>query len=303
MPFEPRFTFTPRMQRQLIAIERTRGFLEAIQLRPAWMGELHQAARVQDALASIQIEGGTLTLATAFALARDKESLVKGDLEEDEKEFLNYLNAFEAIDDLRGAKEYQLAPGDLRQLHNILLDGVRGGDHFKGEFRREDVSVGDRIGDEIIVHHQPPAWSGVESHLEALLSWMNRSAVHPTYLESDAGAFDGWVHPVIAAGIAQHRLVWIHPFRDGNGRTARMFTTLALYLRGYDFKYLFDLSSYYNGNRDAYYAALREVDGSGNYTRWIEYFMGGLSMQMYLIRDAARKAAKSAAESVDLKLA
>ncbi len=290
MPFEPRFTFTPRMQRQLIAIERTRGFLEAIGLRPTWMSELHQAARVQDALSSIQIEGGTLTLSTAFALARDKAHLVKADLEEDEKEFLNYLGAFEAIDDLRGAKGYQLAPGDLRQLHNILLDGVRGGDHFKGEFRREDVSVGDRIGGEIIVHHQPPLWSEVEPHLEELLAWMNQSAIHPTYLESDAGAPDSWVHPVVAAGIAQHRLVWIHPFRDGNGRTARMFTTLALYLRGYDFKYLFDLSSYYNSNRDAYYAALREVDGSGDYTRWIEYFMGGLAMQMYLIRDAARNA-------------
>ena len=148
--FEPQWTFTPRMQRQLIAIERTRGFLEAIQLRPDWIGELHESARIKDALSSIQIEGGTLTLTTAFEIARQRQDGMQRRLKDDEREFLNYLNAFEAIDALGGAKDYRLKPGDILQLHNILLDGVRGGDHFKGEFRREDVAVGDRVDGETV---------------------------------------------------------------------------------------------------------------------------------------------------------
>jgi len=96
----------------------------------------------------------------------------------------------------------------------------------------------------------------------------------------------------MVAGIAQHRLVWIHPFVDGNGRTARLFTTMLLYMRGYDFKYLFDLSSYYNHNRDAYYAALRTVDQTGDYTQWLHYFMGGFAKQMFNIRRQALECAK-----------
>ena len=96
---------------------------------------------------------------------------------------------------------------------------------------------------------------------------------------------------MIQAGITQHRLAWIHPFVDGNGRTARMFTTLLLYQRGYDFKYLFDLSSYYNRDRDQYYAALRTADASGDYTDWLVYFLGGFSFQMVKIKERARDGA------------
>jgi len=102
---------------------------------------------------------------------------------------------------------------------------------------------------------------------------------------------------VLVAGIVQHRLVWIHPFVDGNGRSARMFSTLLLHQRGYDFQYLFNLSDYYNRNRDKYYQALRTADETGDYTRWLEYFCGGFSLQMFRIRKqaAANAAAVSAA--------
>ena len=50
------------------------------------------------------------------------------------------------------------------------------------------------------------------------------------------------VHPILVAGIAQFQLVHIHPFLDGNGRTARLLSMLCLYCKGYDFKRLFTLS-------------------------------------------------------------
>ena len=103
------------------------------------------------------------------------------------------------------------------------------------------------------------------------------------------GDNDPWLHPVIQAGIVQHRLVWIHPFVDGNGRSARMFTTLLLYQRGYDFKYLFELSSYYNADRDRYYAALRTADRRGEYTDWLVYFLGGFASQMMQIEKRVEK--------------
>jgi Fic family protein len=102
------------------------------------------------------------------------------------------------------------------------------------------------------------------------------------------GEDDPWVHAAIQAGIAHHRLVWIHPFVDGNGRTARMFTSMLLYQREYDFKYLFELSDYYNEHRDEYYAALRSADRTGDYTQWITYFLGGFSYQMVRTQELVR---------------
>jgi Fic family protein len=68
---------------------------------------------------------------------------------------------------------------------------------------------------------------------------------------------------VIVAGIAQFQLVHIHPFVDGNGRSARLLSTLCLYRTGYDFKRLFTISEYYDRDRPAYYKALQSVRESG----------------------------------------
>ena len=279
MGFATRFDLTPRMLRQLKAIEQTSGFLKAVRLRPGWIAEVRSRTHVREALASLQIEGSSLTLEAAFALSRE---LPARELRDSEREFCNYLRTFEAVDRLCDQRDAVVTKGDLRSVHRLLMDGVRGGRRQAGEFRREDVKVGDVDGDAVVVHHHPPGWLQVEPELEALLAWIEGAKV------KGDGPDDPWVHPVILAGVAQHRLVWIHPFLDGNGRTARMLTTLLLHQRGYDFRFLFELSSYYNDNLDAYYAALRTADVSGDYTAWLTYFLGGFAYQMVGIQDLAR---------------
>jgi Fic family protein len=273
------------MLRQLKAIEQTTGFLKAVRLRSEWIREVRSRTNVEEALASLQIEGNSLTLSEAFELARQ---IPARELRDSEREFCNYLRAFEAVDGLREQRDSVLTKVDLRSLHGLLVDGVRGGRLGAGEFRREDVKVGDVDGGEIVVHHHPPPFLQVDPELESLLAWIEASKIRGD------GSEDPWGHPVILAGIAHHRLVWIHPFIDGNGRAARMFTTMLLYQRGYDFKYLFQLSSYYNDNRDDYYAALRRADAGGDYTEWLTYFLGGLSYQMVRIQELAREGQQSA---------
>ena len=279
MPFKPTFCHLPKIQRQIKAIESTAGFLEAVQLRPDWIQSVREQTQVRDALASVQIEGNSLTLEEAFALA---DHLPERELRDSEREFRNYLRAFEAIDSLRGDRSAVISRGDLCNIHRLLLDGVRGGSRLAGEFRREEVKIGDIGGGETVIHHHPPRWPQVDHELQELLEWIEVTKTR------GEGENDPWIHPVIQAGIVQHRLVWIHPFLDGNGRTARMFTALLLFQRGYDFKYLFDLSSYYNRDRDQYYAALRTADATGDYTEWLRYFLGGFSYQMVKIKERAR---------------
>jgi Fic family protein len=279
MAFSPTYQLTPRMLRQLKAIEQTTGFLEAVRLRPEWIARVRGKTYVQEALASLQIEGSSLTLEEAFSLAREEP---ERELRDSEQEFLNYLHAFDAIDGVLGQRDLVVTRGDVRNLHRVLVDGVRGGRRCAGELRREDVKVGDVEAGEVVVHHQPPSWFHVESELEELLAWIEGAKVRGDGME------DPWVHPVILAGIVQHRLVWIHPFLDGNGRTARMLTTMLLYQRGYDFKYLFELSAHYNSDRDAYYQALRSADRTDDYTQWLTYFLGGFSYQMVKIQEIVR---------------
>ncbi len=76
---------------------------------------------------------------------------------------------------------------------------------------------------------------------------------------------DSDISPVLIAGISQYQFVHIHPFLDGNGRTARVLCSLILYQNGYDFKRLFSLSEYYDKDRRKYYDAIqsvREIDNS-----------------------------------------
>ena len=89
------------------------------------------------------------------------------------------------------------------------------------------------------------------------------------------------ISDIIIAGIAQFQLVHIHPFLDGNGRTARLLSTLCLYKKGYDFKKLFTLSEYYDRNRLKYYEAIQSVRKNNmDMTQWLEYFTNALSSQI-----------------------
>ena len=93
------------------------------------------------------------------------------------------------------------------------------------------------------------------------------------------------------SGIAQFQLVHIHPFLDGNGRTARLLSTLCLYQRGYDFKKLFTISEYYDRNRTDYYQAIQSVRQQDmDMTGWVEYFVQGLSTQLQEVKSLGKQA-------------
>jgi Fic family protein len=124
--------------------------------------------------------------------------------------------------------------------------------------------------------YTPPAAYEVPQMMQELVDWIN----HETE-----------IHPVLMSGIAQFQLVHIHPFLDGNGRTARLLSTLCLYQRGYDFKKLFTISEYYDRNRTDYYQAIQSVRQQDmDMTGWVEYFVQGLSTQLQEVKSLGRQA-------------
>lgn len=111
------------------------------------------------------------------------------------------------------------------------------------------------------------------------------------------------MNPVIVAAIAHLEIAAIHPFNDGNGRTARALATLILYQRGYDFRRLFALEDYYNTDRPSYYRAINVGETyderKSDITSWLEYFVVGFKEEIDEVR---AKVLLLSARSVDGKI-
>jgi Fic family protein len=124
------------------------------------------------------------------------------------------------------------------------------------------------------VFFRPPSNEDVPKLMKALITWLN---------SSEAQALD----PVIEAGISHYEFVRIHPFIDGNGRTARVLATLILYLRGFDAKQFFCLDDYYDSDRPSYYRALQSVNQKNlDLTAWLEYFAEGVKVSIAAVKES-----------------
>lgn len=268
--FNPRFRITNAITRDLTTIERARGFLQAATLSEQWVTSMSQRALLLEAHHTTHIEGTQLTLEQSEKLLAGKQ--VHGVSRDDRLELLNYREAFELV------ARYILSDSPItetliREIHRLLVVGVRGGEARPGEYRRVQNLVANTETGRII--YTPPPADDVPELMRQLVEWLNT--------ETD-------VHPVLMSGLAQFQLVHIHPFVDGNGRTSRLLSTLCLYRTGYDFKRLFTLSEFYDRDRGAYYHAIQHVRDSGmNCTGWLEYYCHGLASQMNETVDRGRK--------------
>lgn len=267
--FKPKFTITPKINKGLVEIERVRGFLDAIKLKEEWFSDMQETALIYEAHYSTHIEGTALSLEQSKDILRGKK--VVGVRPDDKKELLNYKKTMDFIATYLD-KNTPISEGLVRELHKILVKEVRGGQAEPGNYRQVQNYVVNSRTREII--YTPPSPFDVPPLMREFTEWLNQSQD---------------LSPVLAAGIAQFQFVHIHPFIDGNGRTARILATLILYKTGYDFKRLFTLSEYYDKNRPAYYQAIQSVrQNKMDMTKWLEYFVEGLRAQMAEIQEKGK---------------
>nr|WP_166156407.1 Fic family protein [Neochlamydia sp. AcF84]NGY95278.1 hypothetical protein [Neochlamydia sp. AcF84] len=273
MPFHPHFTITIPLASALTAIERTRGFLEAAKLSENWLSKMQARALILEAHHTTHLEGTHLSLDQSKKLLSGvKMSDVNS---EDVRELLNYKKAFDFVADYvfsHGA----ITEGLIGEIHKRLVEGVRGNSAQPGHYRTIQNYVANSKTKEII--YTPPAPYDVPLLMAELVDWLQHEEKIP---------------PVLLAGIAQFQLVHIHPFLDGNGRTARLLSTLCLHRSGYDFKKLFTISEYYDRNRQEYYQAIQSVRNNHmDMTSWLEYFSTALETQMHEIQLKGSQAIK-----------
>jgi Fic family protein len=269
--FEPKFNITNRITAGLTRIERARGFLEAAALSAAWVREMGNRALILEAHHTTHIEGTRLSLEQAERLLEGKP-VPEAD-PDDVRELLNYRRAFDFVSEYLEVGG-PITEGLIREIHQRLVEGVRGGAAAPGEYRKIQNYVVNSLTGKIV--YTPPPPPDVPIMMKELVDWLN--------LEKE-------IHPVLVSGVAQFQFVHIHPFIDGNGRTSRLLSTLCLYRAGYDFKRLFTISEYYDRNRQYFYRAIQSVrEKDMDMTGWLEYFVEGLSTQLAEVRQRGEQA-------------
>jgi Fic family protein len=264
--FKPNFRYTDKTVNNLIQIAVAREVILNSPLIPKWEVTLRREAIIRSAHSSTAIEGNPLSLEQVSDLAAGREITVR---RKDRQEVLNYLEALERIPEF--AQRSPFKSEDLLEVHKTVTKETLENPGDEGVFRNRQVFVGNRITGEVIF--MPPPTEQVSQLANDLLEWFNSTVVNK-------------IDPVIEAGLTHYELVRIHPFIDGNGRTARVIVTLVLYKRGFDSKRFFALDDYYDQDRRGYYGALKSVDQSTlDLTGWLEYFTGGVAVSIKAVKD------------------
>ncbi len=205
--------------------------------------------------------------------------------ERDIQEVINYRNVMKLLDEL-SAKRGGYDINDLLDIHKEtvtkLVDTAK-----VGKLRKTQVVIKEEGTGRVIL--QPPPFVEVTYLLEDFFKWLNSEKARE-------------IHPIIRAGITHYILVAIHPFVEGNGRTARALANLLLIREGYDTKRFFALEEHFDNDLGAYYESFAKVDsqsriiGDRDLTAWLEYFCEVVAIELTKIKDKVRKI------SIDSKL-
>ena len=247
-------------------IERAREKTLHLPLTPTVLSSLRETARLHTTHYSTMIEGNRLDAGQIEEVLKH-EGHFPG-RERDELEVKGYYEALTQVEQW-AAKGVSITEKGLQTLHALVMAGGRAA--VKPTPYRDGQNVIRDTQTRRIVY-MPPEANDVPALVNALISWIS--------LQSNELPC-----PLVAA-IAHYQFATIHPYYDGNGRTARLLTTLILHLGGYDLKGLYSLEEYYARNLGAYYEAI-SIGESHNYyegraeadiTKWVDYFIEGIAI-------------------------
>ena len=211
----------------------------------------------KEAVLSSQIEGTQSSLQDLLAA---EAAILDPERPTDVHEVLNYVRAMNH--GLARLDELPVSSRLIREIHAVLMEGVRGGRLTPGEFRTSQNWIGPAggtLGDAAFIpppaHEVPGAVSGLER-----------------FLHREDG-----LPPLVKVGFAHAQFETIHPFLDGNGRLGRLLITLLLCGQERVLaKPLLYLSLYLKRHRDAYYERLQRVRTHGEWEEWVAFFLEGV---------------------------
>ena len=279
MSFDPEFQITPALTKILMDIEASRQAVSALPITVQVLESLRESARLTATHYSTQIEGNRLTQEQVGEVLQGGTFPNR---ERDEQEVKNYYLALEYVDELIQESGTTISEKHIKTILGLVMDGKKKSTPYRdGQNVIKDSASGGIV-------YMPPEAKDVPGLMKEMVVWIN-----------DQRKQGELPVPIIAA-IAHYQFATIHPYYDGNGRTARLLTNLILHKSGYGLKGIYSLEEYYARNLQAYYDALT-IGESHNYyfgraeaniTKWIVYFCEGMADAFAQVRLKASEAAK-----------
>jgi Fic family protein len=228
-------------------------------ISPDYYRRMLQVSLNKGALASTAIEGNTLT-EEELAQIRAGQDLAPS-RKYQQREVENILAAFDTILEelIREKKTAVVSPDLIRRINEMAGRDI--GEAFggnPGQFRRRNVVVG---------AYRPPSFELVEGMVQRLCQWLIREFHYQQEQYFDDALIEAMVSHVYIA--------WIHPFLDGNGRTARLLEFYLLMRAGVPSIASHILSNHYNNTRALYYRQLQHSSETGDLSAFIRYALEG----------------------------
>jgi Fic family protein len=289
--WEPRYALTAAIVRRLMEIEAARAAVEHAPLPPAAEAELRHRARVRSTHYSTRIEGNRLTLDEAEQVIAGRRTSFAGRAR-DVSEVLNYWNALLRVEDW-AAKKAPLTEDLIRRLHALVERGTRA---RPSPYRGGQNAIRDSASGAIV--YLPPRAKDVPGLMAAMARWAHQAQM-------------GGVPAAVIAALVHYQFVTIHPFYDGNGRTARLLATFVLHRGGYGLHGFLSLEEHHARDLEGYYRSLAvhphhnyyEGRAKADLTQWLEYFIQTLAGVFEMVRQEAVRYAREGvpAEPVELR--
>lgn len=250
LPPDPPIALDEETSALLIEANRKTAVLDGLSSRIPNM-DLFVAMYIRkEALVSSQIEGTQCTLEDV--LDPNIEMNVNGDV----SDVVNYIKATEyAVNRLN---TLPLCNRLIKETHEVLLSGVRGGEKTPGEFRYSQNWIGGQGSTLKNARYIPPNPQDMIEAMSDLEKYLNK---------------EDMLDPLIRAALIHYQFETIHPFLDGNGRIGRLIITLFLMQTKILSTPALYISCYLKSNRIEYYDRMMEVRKNGNYEQWIAFFL------------------------------
>ena len=208
------------------------------------MPVLRRNNRIRSIHSSLAIEANSLSFDQVKDIIDGKKVIGPQD------EIQEVKNAYEAYKLIKEVNQYSIK--DLKKVHGVMTYLTV---DESGEFRKGNEGVFDEKGN--CIHVCPPP-EQVDELMKQLFKWMEDN--------------NGIVHPLILSSVFHYEFVFIHPFKDGNGRTARLWQNVILSNWEKLFEYV-PIESQIKKYQEEYYLAIANCDHNGNSTEFIEFML------------------------------
>jgi len=263
---------TPEMLALIAKIDEFKGAWRALgTLAPERLSALRRVATIESIGSSTRIEGSKLTDREVERLLANLE--IKRFETRDEQEVAGYAEVMDAV--FSAWQDIPFTENYIKQLHQILLQHSDKDTWHRGQYKTNTNSVAafNEHGEQIGIVFQTASPFDTPRLMTELLSWVNAQR------ESKL------LHPLLIAAIFVVVFLEIHPFQDGNGRISRALTTLMLLQAGYAYVPYSSMESVIELNKEAYYLALRQTQGTirtaaPNWQPWLVFFLRSLAEQV-----------------------